>query len=399
MTRGGVGVALPTWAALGWSCVSGCVSGPVPPDPSLDSIPSMVCPPLEFPDAAPPAPVRPSPAPVRASPGRGGASTNLCGTWLCQTNAASLGDNLFFHEVDASGLYLNREGIRYESFTGPDGDPMTLSVQGYELRGTRGTGPDQWLFLRENLIGATMVLSRGRDRYEVRISDVGQTRFWVAPELECAPTYTFEYRKMPSNGSPEVGPFTPLCTALDMSSEWNRPGITQTLAVVFAGDQYDPVAKTVTTPGPGDWFNVACAGSALAKMLLLRHAEAGQTWPYLTTFDQRQAMLKMITDDICGTGYSFTMDGEPVFYADVNEWHPLDFAGSLPRHAEIEALWDQDGAVCLNWPRRYAEDPDILRAVERECGQRPARRSCGATWRDWPQLGASAGAYGISVNP
>lgn len=380
---------------------AGCPPAPNPVEPTDPDD----CPPLHFPAGA-------SPAPRAAARAPGGPATNLvCGEWLCQTNAASVGDGLYFYELDASGAAPNDQGVWYRSFTAPDGGKLTLDVQGSELRGTRGTGPDQYLFLRQNLVGATMILERDSQRYEVKIAAAGQVRFWVGPELECAPTYTFEYRKLPKEG-PGEGPFHSMCSGLDLGEEWDRPGITSTLALVFAGDQYDARKKTVAPPRAGAWFNVACAGSALAKMHLLRHTEAGSynstyqvdppngpvRGPYVTTFDQRQAMFKMLTDDICGTGRSFTMDGEPVFYADVRQWHPLDFSGRVPRNGRLEALWDRYGAICLDEARRFAEDKNIVQEIAKEC-RRPLA-SCGYNWSDWPNPPAGRRQpYGISVNP
>ena len=398
MTWGRSGVALHVAVVL----LTGC---PSPTAPVVEPTDPGDCPPLHFPAGS-------APAPVAAARAPGGPATNLvCGEWLCQTNAASVGDGLYFFELDGSGAAPNEQGFYYRSFTAPDGGPLTLSVQGSELRGTRGTGPDQFLFVRENLVGSTMILERDKQRYEVKIAAVGQVRFWVGPELECAPTYTFEYRKAPEKG-PTDEPFQSLCSGLDMDKEWNRPGMTETLALVFSGDHYDARKKTVAPPPSADWFNVACAGSALAKMHLLRHTEAGSynstyqadppngpmRGPYMTTFDQRQAMFKMITDDICGTGHSFTMDGELVFYADVGQWHPLDFSGPVPARGRLEALWDKNGAICLDEARRFAEDKNIVQEIAKQC-RRPLR-SCGYQWSDWPNpLSGRRQAYGISVNP
>jgi hypothetical protein len=166
-------------------------------------------------------------------------------------------------------------------------------------------------------------------------------------------------------------------------------------ALIFAGDRYDAVHKTVKIDPPSScWFNIACAGSAMAKMHLLRHTTAGSDADHATTQPQRQTMLKMITDDICGTGQSFTVDGENVYYEDMWLWHPF---AAVP--GSIEAMWGDQGALCLDEPRRQREDASTLARIGHVC--KPP--SCPVTVSDydtWPGLAASGGfGYGLSANP
>jgi ADYC domain len=62
-------------------------------------------------------------------------------------------------------------------------------------------------------------------------------------------------------------------------------------------------------------------------MHLMRHTNAGALTAdghiaYPTTTAQRQAMLKMLTADYCGTGRSFTVDGQALKYGDSGVWYP-----------------------------------------------------------------------------
>jgi hypothetical protein len=339
----------------------------------------------------------------------------VCGTWLCQTNSASMGDKLFFHELDANSKLRNAAQIRYVRFEDANRVPLALRISGHAITATDADGS---FYQGTRLIGATLVLEVMRSRtvelFDVRIKDVGEIPFWVRPDLERVPTYTFEYRSQsPRPGTGDTNTFQPLCTGKDTSSEWDSlVGTTRTLALVFAGDRYDPHTKRVTTGQQlefeqrrdgSNWFNVACAGSALAKMHLLRHTAAGAAGisggQLSTTPDQRQTMLRMLTDDICGTGYSFTVDGEDVFYMDAQGWHP--FAPAQAR--TVEAIWNKDGAFCLDEPRRFVEDNTILSSITAECANRPVR-SCSnpppsepvydlSNWHQAP------GAYGVSANP
>jgi hypothetical protein len=357
------------------------------------------------PAAAPPA-VTPAPASL----------SGVCGTWLCQTNSASMGDKLFFHELDASSNLPNAAQIRYVRFEDASRAPLTLRISGHAITATDASGA---FHQGTRLVGATLVLevTRGStiELFDVRIKDVGEIAFWVRPDLERVPTYTFEYRSQsPRSGTGDANVFEPLCTSKDTSSEWDRQaGVDRALALVFAGDRYDPHTKKVTT-GPeleleqrrdgSRWFNVACAGSALAKMHLLRHTAAGVAGiaggQLSTTADERQAMLRMLTDDICGTGYSFTVDGEDVFYMDAKGWHP--FAPAQAR--TVEAIWTKEGAFCLDEPRRLVEDQTILSGITAECAKTRPVRSCrtpspGEPVYDLSNWQQAPGAYGVSANP
>jgi ADYC domain len=142
----------------------------------------------------------------------------------------------------------------------------------------------------------------------------------------------------------------PLCTA----------GVND--VILFAGNRYDAARKTVTETGPSTrgWVNLACAGTALAKLFLLRHTEASQEVP--TTRAERQAMFKMFTADVCGDGASCTVHGQPLFWADAKE---------ITRFPEtpgsVEAVWNENGAVCMDQPRR----PELADAIDGHCGPLP----------------------------
>jgi hypothetical protein len=108
------------------------------------------------------------------------------------------------------------------------------------------------------------------------------------------------------------------------------------------------------------WINIACAGTALAKLFLVRHTEASQE--VRTTRAERQAMLKMFTADVCGDGTSFTVHGQPLFWADVKGITRFPDAP-----ASIEAVWSAKGAVCLERPRRS----ELAGAIQARCGPLP----------------------------
>jgi hypothetical protein len=277
-----------------------------------------------------------------------------CETWGCPNNAASMGKGLPFHDVDGSGRFENDAGLRYVSFT-LNLKPLRLYVEGDELMATDGYTVYSGTALRDGLL----TFQRGEQPYYVRIVNVDTTAFWVDPEPVW--TYRFEYLAQPTDADG-----TPVCPEFPDSDDGEWSGMAHQTALVFTGDRYDAAGKTVYVEGTGQWFNVACARTALAKMHLLRHTEAGSDADHRTTREERQAMLKMLTADLCGTGYPFTQDGERVFYMDAKGWHSfgIGFAaehsrspgGRAREYRTIESIWTHEGAICLNEPRRAREE-------------------------------------------
>ena len=182
-------------------------------------------------------------------------------------------------------------------------------------------------------------------RYTLRIAATDTTRFWADPQGPVR-TYVLTYAAA-SHSTPR-----PLCTT----------GVNE--AILFAGDRYDALDKTVIATGKGasGWINIACAGTALAKLYLTRHTEASQI--VVTTRGERQSMLKMFTADVCGDGISFTVHGQPLLWADAKG---ITKFASAP--GSIEAIWNNAGAVCLDTPRR----PELASSIAARC----PRLSCG----------------------
>jgi hypothetical protein len=194
------------------------------------------------------------------------------------------------------------------------------------------------------LVGVELELrDRAGARFSIQFAGAGTTTYWAGP-ADSTPTYTLTYTS-PTHREPQ-----PLCTA----------GPNE--ALLFSGDRYDAEHKTVTATGDAaaGWFNIACAGTALAKLHLTRHTEASQV--VKTTAVERQAMLKMFTADVCGDGTSFTVHGQPLVWADAN--HLTKFER---RAATLEAVWTEQGAVCLDEPRR----PELAAAISARCGPLP----------------------------
>lgn len=167
------------------------------------------------------------------------------------------------------------------------------------------------------------------------------------------------------------------------SARWASPGETPAVveraslkwheqsyhAVLLKGERYD---KKKVRVNPGDrWVNIACAGSALAKMKLLGYdPETPTNDPLFTTPEQRQATLKMLTATYCETKNrrKFTRDGTPLAWKNAPGW----FEPPWKLVKDVEAHWSPDGATCLNTPRFISR-----KKVVKACGEIPACPSLG----------------------
>jgi len=363
-----------------------------------------------------------------------GSGSPKCPDWGCDTNDATVDADLFFHDLSVCGQ-RNTAGLNLVGFVGPQGQQLSLAVIGDELVGVdpRRLTPSSTGQLRgQELVGTKLILASARPTptnpdtsLEIEIAAVGATTYWVG-EPGSVPTYVLKWRGdhnkelqslcgRPRAAVPGGKPWVLL------PGDWtDKVGTDATIALVFAGDAYEGNGKSIKdvtepltrwstpahdgSPGPQTkrgvcWFNVACAGSAISKMHLLRHTTAGSDASHQTDKGQRTTMLKMITDDVCGTGKSFTVNGEKVFYEDMQLWHPFPAA---PR--SIESLWTRDGAMCLGEARREREDPSVTARIHEECARAnhplPPCPITASNYRKWPGLAVSGHyGYGLSANP
>ncbi|MBZ0237759.1 MAG: hypothetical protein K8M05_35925, partial [Deltaproteobacteria bacterium] len=271
----------------------------------------------------------------------------------CGDNAASVGDGLVFHRLDQrgepNGVGLRLVGMRA---AGMDWD---VEVTGDRLSGVRPSAR----LSGGRLVGAELLLlDKDGVIHTVVIAGVRLIPYWVGG----GETWTYRLMHRPVASPSDL---QPLCTTRDeaLQDDPGWEGMNATETVIFTGDHYDAIRKTVE-PQPFGWFNIACAGSAMAKLHLLRHTEASSDPVHRTDFGERQSMFKMITADVCGTGRPFTSDGERLFYMDAHEWTRFDPANAR----SLEAIWNRHGAVCLDEPRRLAEEgPDLLQLISDEC--------------------------------
>jgi hypothetical protein len=184
-------------------------------------------------------------------------------------------------------------------------------------------------------------------------------KFWIGP-ADRIETYKLEYTgvDMPPNEYHAVCNNPPALRDGE-GNDWLSPFE----AILFTGDRYDRDSKTVVASSyatAGTWFNVACAGSATAKLHLNRHTTAGTTTGYTTTWPQRQAMLKMYTGDFCGTGTAYTVAGTKLFWSNSKGWSSPYGVGNQNSY---ESLWSSAGAICLDTHRLHGLYPTDFQAI------------------------------------
>lgn len=122
-----------------------------------------------------------------------------------------------------------------------------------------------------------------------------------------------------------------------------------TSVVLIMNERYSDTKKTVK-PNARGYVSLACRHHALMKMKFVGHDPNDA---YHSDVAQRQATLKMITADYCGTGQSFTQFGQPLVWLD-----SLGLFSSIPPTTTHEAVWDDKGAICLDTPR-YVSPSDV----------------------------------------
>lgn len=283
-----------------------------------------------------------------------------CSAWGCNTNSPLI-EAWDFHELEETGL-PNSQGIRLLGLV-QGGNVYDVDVVGARIIG-RSSGGD---LTGTSLINSYMVVNTPGGLYRIIIKNVSTTvKYWVgSPTL--IETYDLVYTKHLAPADPR-----PLCkntpSRLDPEGQfWLKP----LEAIVFTGDRYKETTMEVTAAGyreAGTWFNIGCAGSALAKLHLTRHTTAGSDSTHQSNGLRRQAMLKMYVADVCGNGFSSTKQGTPLVWENTGGWDTLP--NPVAAH---EGIWGPNGMLCLE-THRLENDPSwgvpggIQDQIEAACG-------------------------------
>lgn len=297
-----------------------------------------------------------------------------CYDWGCTGNSPVMGPYRS-HEFHTGGLE-NREGLRVDGLwiAGVRYAPLVIGARLSAVRGaTVKTGAalvDGYFRVLDDDTGA---------EFHIRIAHVSNVvRYWLG-DADVVQTYELVYRQLPAITE------LPVCAnppdSLDPTSGGGAPAawLAPFEAILFTGDRYDGVTKAVWATGgepTHGWFNIGCAGSALAKLHLNRHTTAGAKGLYVASPDARQTLLNAFTANLCGTGAAFTEPGTPLRWTDAAGWKP-----ALDPAATPEGVWGPAGVICLEDAYRLPWfDPAAVWCAPPPCDQVPGFTE--ATWKD-----------------
>ncbi len=132
-------------------------------------------------------------------------------------------------------------------------------------------------------------------------------------------------------------------------------------AVIVQGESYTPAASIDPERHSSEWFNIACAGSALAKSRLMGYDPMSTT----STAGQRQSTLKMLTAHyVRDTAQSWTQTGTPLIW--VSTPAGAYYGGADPSLATgpIEARWNGSGATCVSHLRLWNKTTTVASELE-----------------------------------
>jgi hypothetical protein len=258
-------------------------------------------------------------------------------------------DALGFHELSLRGV-MNKEGF----FIHPPKAPAQIvkSNVSYDLNVVDGriTASQNGVTLLQGraLEGGVITVQRLSAKYTLRIREVRKMQYFLPP-LNTIEAYRLEWAKVGDDN------FQNLCGGIQLLIDEVLGGgdgkvpspelmnMQMWEAVVFEGDRIDTAAKTMSKTANDTWFNIGCAASTPAKLLLTHHTIHSQA-PTPRAWEQRQAMLKLYVADYCGTGASFTVARQKLV------WQSPSVSYLLPPW-KLEARWNENGATCLNNPR------------------------------------------------
>ncbi len=274
--------------------------------------------------------------------------------WQCGSNSPEI-DNFNFHELNLDGQ-PNLQNIAMETYGNgakltKNGESYTMEVFESRIRGSNATAS----ISGGDLVGAHFEVIKNGVNYKVHIDTVRNISYplglpgtleayrfsWSSPVLPpnpkrqlCAPA------KMLPNPA-----FPPSLTTRPPEGPTELLGLDPDEVVVFETDRIDAVTKTMDPVGDPRWFNLACAGHTLAKLHMTRNTISSGADAHGVDERGRQATLKMLVADYCGTGKAFTVAGEPL------RWKGGAMTSFYSPPTSLEARWTHEGAACLNVPR------------------------------------------------
>lgn len=232
-----------------------------------------------------------------------------------------------FGPLDLTGP--NEDGVMVEHMLDPDGNRYEFGVHDEELAAYDG---DELIAYGAKLSGWDMVFLIKGERRTITISGRKEEASWAKNGAPIG-SYGLE-------GTFDDGPPRSMCP---------NQGGTITAVTVIHGETYDGALKRVDKIGE-QWVTLACVEEAAYKLKRLGYGPHGNQGPdgEPATVAQRNATIKMLTADFCGTGQSFTGYHKQFFWQNPSR---TATNGDPKQAVLVEAVWTEKGAACLSNPR------------------------------------------------
>lgn len=286
-----------------------------------------------------------------------------CPEEYCGTNSPRI-DVHGFHELSLAGQPNAQNMTIVGAALG--GDPVRLQVTSGALSVVR----NQALVTGQALVGLEITVDIDGREFVLELMAVSSLPFPVpAQGGDNLPTYVFEYIDAAGVRQNLCGN-RPVPTPSRELLYWETFNQVPREAILFEGDRIDTARMAISPIYDASWFNIGCAGHTLSKLHLTRNTTASRAAFYGHSLASRQATLKMLAADYCGTGRPFTVAGQPLAWRDPQQVMHF-YAGATT----LEARWDENGATCLGRPRLLHPVnaagaqlfPDIYAAIASEC--------------------------------
>jgi|JI10StandDraft_1071094.scaffolds.fasta_scaffold03781_4 hypothetical protein len=280
-----------------------------------------------------------------------------CDVLGCSSNSAWLGP-FEFHELDETRQQANLEGLRITSFK-KNGLDYEVDVTNASLVARRYWMGIPFTLSGANLVGSTMTVQGHGRTFEILFLAHFLQPLWQEKQLgQSVDAFDLRWYEEATGTARQ-----PVCKNPPQGKDGDPLWTSNMEAIFYTGDRYRRDTLEVIASNPreaGPWFNIACAGNVLAKLAMNRHTHATRG-PTVTTWQQRQAMLKMYTSDVCGTGDAFTVSGTPLKWESKWGWESPTY------YATPEALWNEEGALCLGTHRLNKTPDDMDSQIATAC--------------------------------
>jgi hypothetical protein len=314
------------------------------------------------------------------------SGSSTCQEWMCGTNSPEIA-NFGFWDLNlppSLGTPGKRNNADFQLlYFVQKGDKYLPKVAEGRLTASNSTGT----LSGSALVGGWLVLVRGSRSFKLRVTEVGRAISWAqqpGKPLVVLESYKLDWTEF--TGGSNGKEFVNVCSNPPSQESGDLLHMLQFHTLLFEGDRIDAKPK-LDTGVDNSWFNLGCAGSALAKMALTGHTEASRhAGTFNTSLEERQTILKMFAGDYCGDGTPFTVAGQPLSWVDDALTMKL---AAVP--LKRESRWYEKGAACLDDARidvhpttlstaTFGTTPSIYEQVAAHCPDRMPPACDGGTF-------------------